>query len=100
MQLNVEFKESANHAWLVGEGVVELFIHRPIDTLQVTDGDLTCWVPSDLCQEISDDTEEAPDTIFLCCPTPLKTEIYEVLEAVTYAGGDVLMFLKPAVTIH
>lgn len=100
MKLNVEFKEGTNHAWLIGDNSLELFIHRPIDALQVTDGAMTCWVPSDVREEIADSSEEAPDSIFLCCPTPLKTEIYEVLEAITYAGGDVLLFLKPALTIH
>lgn len=102
MKLNVEFKEGTNHAWLIGDESTELFVQRPFDALTVTNGELTCWIPSDMADEIRDDNEDdyRPDSVFVCCASDLKTEVYQVTEAVTFAGGSILLFLKQAVTIH
>ena len=110
MKLNVEFKEGSNHAWLLTKDSAELFIHRPMEALTVTAGHLSCWVPSDQAEEIRRSAEceefatgvefDEPDGVYLVCPSEKETKLYEVQEAITYAGGDVLLFLKPMATFH
>lgn len=103
MRLNVQFLEGRHHAWLVTENAAELFIHQPVEKLQLMNGALVCLIDSDLAEEIrSDDIacEEDPSGVFLCCPAAKETKLYEVLQSVTYAGGDVLLFLKPIATFH
>ena len=110
MRLNVEFKEGKRHAWLLTKDSAELFIHRPFEALQVTDGCLTCRVPADLADEIRDDAHlaelesriefEEPDGVFLVCAGKDETKLYHVQEAVTFAGGDVLLFIRPVATFH
>lgn len=100
----VTFKEGQRHAWLLTEGSSELFIQRPMEALTVTAGHLTCWVPADQREEIINSYEgvqsNEPDAVFLCCAGQNDTKIYYVEEAVTYSGGDILLFLKPIATIH
>lgn len=112
MRLNVEFKEGRQHAWLLTKDAAELFIHRPMESLTVTGGHLSCWVPQSLAEEIREDAacEEyvcgvefnEPDGVYLVCndANGNETKLYEVQEAITYIGGDVLLFLKPIATFH
>jgi hypothetical protein len=108
MRLNLEFKERAEHAWLLTTDAAELFIRRPLESLTVTGGHLTCWVPSHLAEEIRTDATlegfvpdfDEPDGVYLVCQDDKGTKLYTVEEAVTYSGGDVLLFLKPTATFH
>ena len=108
MTLNVEFKERAEHAWLLTTDAAELFIRRPMEALTVTAGHLSCWVPSRLAEEIRMDAAledfvpdfAEPDGVYLICQDDSGTKLYTVEESVTYAGGDVLLFLKPTATFH
>ena len=110
MRLNVEFKEGKNYAWLLTKDSAELFIHRPLESLMVTAGHLSCWVPSDLAEEIREDAAcqeylcniefDEPDGVYLVCAGDKDTMLYEVQEAITYAGGNVLLFIKPVATFH
>lgn len=110
MRLNVEFKEGKRHAWLLTPDSAELFIHRPFESLQVTEGHLTCRVPADLAEEIRRDADlceydlhvefDEPDGVYLVCASDKNTMLYEVQEAVTFSGGDVLLFIRPMATFH
>ena len=103
MKLNIQFKEGRSHAWLVTSGAPELFIHRPMESLTITAGSLTCWLPSHQVEEIRAGAlgmPSDPKQVFLCCATPKETKLYSVLDSVTYAGGDVLLFIKPLATFH
>lgn len=102
MRLNVEFIEGKRHAWLVTNDSVELFIHQPMDCLSVTNGWLTCRLPSDLAEEIREDdtSDDEPTGVYLCCAGDRETKLYKVDQSVTYSGGDVLLFLSPIATFH
>jgi hypothetical protein len=108
MKLNVEFKERAEHAWLLTTDAAELFIRRPMEALTVTAGHLSCWVPSHLAEEIRQDASwgdfvpefAEPTGVYMICQDESGTKLYEVEESVTYSGGDVLLFLKPTATFH
>lgn len=101
MRLNLEFKESTNHAWLINGLTVELFVRRPLEALTLVQGSLAVQVPSSQMDEIREDEEsDTPHDVWVCCATDKDTKLYEVIESVTYAGGDALLFLKPVATFH
>lgn len=100
MRLNLKFKDRANHAWLHTEDATELFIRRPLESFLTMGGSLVCRVPSSQMDEIRDDGPAVPSSTFVCCTALNETKVYSVIEAVTYQGGDCLLFIKPLATFH
>jgi hypothetical protein len=105
MKLNIKFEDHAEHAWLFTNDATELFIKRKMSDLQVVNGNLACWVPSEMAEEIEADSDrleiaDGPDYIFLCCQNDRETRLYSVTEAIVEAGGDILMLVQPMATIH
>ncbi len=108
MRLNVEFKEGKQHAWLLTPDSAELFIHRPLEALTITSGHLSCWLPESLADEIREDAEwdgcvpefDEPTGVYLVCASDKETKLYVVEQAITYKGGDILLFIRPMATFH
>jgi len=105
MKLNIKFEEQADHAWLFTNDAVELFIKRQMSELVVVNGNLGVWIHSDLADQIEEDADrlevvDGPDYIFICCQNDRETRLYSVTEAITEAGGDILMLVQPMATIH
>lgn len=104
MKLNIEFKGKTNHAWLVSDEGPELFIRRNAGDLSEFNGQPCCWIKSDQMEEIrADDSlpdDMDPTSVFLCVVKGDETLVYSVTDAIVFAGGDTLLLIEPAVTIH
>jgi len=104
MKLNIEFKDKTNHAWLVSDAGPELFIRRNAEDLSEHNGQPCCWIRSDQVEEIREDDslpdDMDPTSVFLCVVKNNEMLVYSVTDAVVFKGGDVLLLIEPAVTIH
>lgn len=104
MKLNIEFKGKTNHAWLVSDAGPELFIRRNVEDLGEFNGQPCCWIKSDQVEEIREDDclpdDMDPTSVFLCVVKDDEMLIYSIIDAIVFAGGDTLLLIEPAVTIH